>query len=98
MGGSSVSPEIQEKVSSGWRQSSPVFGTVWFDNRCIENIISLSKTKNMHRVMRNSAEGNQFIVVMLDKEVLFNESLNVIYYHDMEDFDLVLVNTVEETQ
>ena len=48
--------------------------------------------------MRNSAEGNQFIVVMLDKEVLFNESLNVIYYHDMEDFDLVLVNTVEETQ
>ena len=48
--------------------------------------------------MYDSAEGNQFIMVMPDKEVLFNESRNGLYYHDMEDYDLVLVNTVEENR
>ena len=50
----------------------------------------------MHRVIRNSAEGNQFIVVMSNKDVLLNKSCNGLYYHDLEDYDLVLFNTVEE--
>ena len=34
--------------------------------------------------MYESAEGNQFITVMPDKEVLFNEIRNRLYYHDTE--------------
>ena len=33
-----------------------------------------------------------------NKEVLLNDIHNGIYYHDMEDRDLVLVNMVEENQ
>ena len=48
--------------------------------------------------MYDKAEGNQLIVVMPDKEVLFNERYNGIYYCDLEDCYLVLVNTLEENR
>ena len=48
--------------------------------------------------MYDGAEVDQFIMVMPDKYVLFNESRNRLYYHDMEDCDFVLVNTVEENR
>ena len=35
-------------------------------------------------------------MVMPKNEVLSNKNHNGIYYHDIEDLDLVLVNTVEE--
>ena len=35
---------------------------------------------------------------MPDKEVLFNEIRNGLYYHDPEDRDLILINTVEENR
>ena len=35
---------------------------------------------------------------MPDKAVLFNESRNGIYFHDPEDCDLILINTVEENR
>ena len=73
----------------------PRSGTVWFDNRCISNILSLSKAKNKYRVMHDNAEGNQFIMVMPGNKAVFNEIRNGLYYHDMEGLDLVLVNTVE---
>ena len=37
-------------------------------------------------------------MVMLNKEVLFNKIYNGLYYHDLEDHDLVLVKMVEEIQ
>ena len=48
--------------------------------------------------MYDSAEGKKIIMVMPDKEVLFNERQDGLYYHDMEDRDLVLVKPVEENQ
>ena len=48
------------------------FGTVWYNDRCIVNILSLSKAKNNYHVMYDSAEVNKFITVMTDKEVLSN--------------------------
>ena len=74
----------------------PGFGTVWFDNRCITNILSLLKAKNKYHVMYDSAEVNQFNMVIPNKEVLLNESHNGLYYYDMEDRDLVPVNMGEE--
>ena len=37
-------------------------------------------------------------MVMPDKEVLFNESRNGLYYHDPEDCDFILIDAVEEKQ
>ena len=48
--------------------------------------------------MYKIAEVNQFIVVMSNKDVLLNKSCNGLYYHDLEDYDLVLFNTVEENR
>ena len=72
-------------------------GTVYFDNRQITNIISLSKVK-ISTASYDSAEGNKLIMLIPNKEVLLNDIHNRIYYHDMEDRDLVLVNTVEENR
>ena len=46
--------------------------------------------------MYKSVEGNHFIIVITNKEVLFNETRNGIYFNDMEDRDLVTFNTVEK--
>ena len=48
--------------------------------------------------MYDSAEVNQFIIIMSNKEVLVNESRNGLYYHDLEYCDLVIVKTVEENR
>ena len=48
--------------------------------------------------MNDSAEGNQFIMVIPKNEVLFNEIQNGLYYHNMEDSDLVLVYIMEENR
>ena len=48
--------------------------------------------------MYDSAEVNQLIVVIPAKEVMFNQGHNELYYHYLEDHDLVIVNTVEQTQ
>ena len=48
--------------------------------------------------MYDSVKGDQFIMVMTDKEVLFNEICCGLYYHDLEDHYLVLVSTIEENR
>ena len=37
-------------------------------------------------------------MVITDKYFLINESCNGLYYHDMEDSDLVLVNMLEQNR
>ena len=48
--------------------------------------------------MYDSAEGNQFIVVITYKEIMFNYIRNGLYYHHLKYRDSVLVNTLEENQ
>ena len=48
--------------------------------------------------MYDIMEGNQFIMVMPGKEIMFNGIHNVLYYHDPEERDLVPVNTMEENR
>ena len=73
----------------------PGYQTIWFDDRRIKNICYLFKEKEKHRTMYDSAKGNQFIIFIPDKEVLFNKIRNGLYSHDIEDRDLALVNKVE---
>ena len=46
--------------------------------------------------MYDSMIGNQYIMVMNDKEVLSDKMRNGLYYHNLEDCDFVIFNTVEE--
>ena len=48
--------------------------------------------------MNDRVEGNQLIMFMPDKEALFNDSRNGLYYNYLEDRDVVLVNTMEENR
>ena len=54
----------------------PGLGTIVSDEICITNILYQSKAKNRDRVMYDITEGNQFIVVLPDKEVLFKDIHN----------------------
>ena len=45
--------------------------------------------------MYDSAEGNQFIMVITNRGFLFNESCNGVYYHYLEDCDFILFKMVE---
>ena len=54
----------------------------------------MSKVKKNYCIIFDSAEGNKFIMVMSNKEALFNEICNGIYYHDLKGRDLLLVKTV----
>ena len=85
-----------EKMIIRAEATLPGFGIIWFDNRCTANILYLSKAKNMYRVMYDGSEGNQFIMVMPKREVLSNDIHNGIYYNDLEDRDLAVVNRAVE--
>ena len=47
--------------------------------------------------MYDRAEAKKLNTIITQKVVLFNESRNRLYYHDMEDCDLVLVNRWNKT-
>ena len=48
--------------------------------------------------MYNSTEGNQLIIVMTEREVLFNDICNGLYHNDLEDCDLVLVKRLKNQE
>ena len=72
---------VQVHCNSGTRivtteATFPGFGTVWFDDRCIVNILYLSKAESKYLVMYDNAEVKKIIMVIPDKEILFNEIRN----------------------
>ena len=46
--------------------------------------------------MYDKMEGNQFIMVMSNNEVILNDRCKGLFYYDLENCSLVIVNTVEE--
>jgi hypothetical protein len=72
------------------------YGTVWYCKDAIKNILSLSHVKKWFRIRYDSANVNQFVVVKPDKEIIFNESKEGLYYHDTANQAMVMVNTVKE--
>ena len=81
----------------------PGFGTVWFHEKGIANILSLALVKRKYRVTYDSQNGNTFDVYINDQDVRkFYESDTGLYYSDMRyhtDRDAnVLVNTVSENK
>jgi hypothetical protein len=55
------------------------YGTVWYSNSAIENILSLFQVKRKFPITYDSKNGNEFHVVKPDKHVVFKESESGIF-------------------
>ena len=71
------------------------YGTVWFDQGAITNILSFSGIGQNYPV-RYDTEGNFFYIMKPDKEFLFRKSQSGVYFHNTSDQYVVLVNTISE--
>jgi hypothetical protein len=73
---------------------------VWFNKDTIANILSLAKVKVKERypVLCDSTDGNHFVVGQPHKAVIFKQSKSVMYYHDTENRDVVMDNTMKENR
>jgi hypothetical protein len=74
------------------------YGTVWFNEDGIANILSMSLMSKTFPVRYDSASGDQFVVSKPDKDVIFSASKSGIYYHDTTNRAVVLVNTVKQNK
>eukprot|EP00588_Corethron_pennatum_P021726 CAMPEP_0194330290 /NCGR_PEP_ID=MMETSP0171-20130528/51403_1 /TAXON_ID=218684 /ORGANISM="Corethron pennatum, Strain L29A3" /LENGTH=612 /DNA_ID=CAMNT_0039091343 /DNA_START=237 /DNA_END=2075 /DNA_ORIENTATION=+ len=77
------------------------FGDVWFDDKAIANILSLSKVKELFRVTYDSGGGrypNTMVVHLPTTKMFFKESPTGLYYHDArEECATMLVGEVVPT-
>ena len=66
------------------RGTLPGYGDVWFCEKGIANILSLANVVKTRQVSFNSNSGNQFVVTRRDGgKTVFEQSLNGLYYHQM---------------
>jgi hypothetical protein len=74
------------------------YGEVWYHPNAITNILSLNNIKNKYRVTYDSEKDNIFFVHKPDAIIKFQESDNGLFFHDVTDRDVILLNTVEENK
>jgi hypothetical protein len=74
------------------------YGTVWFNEDDITNILSMSLVRKKSPVRYDSVAGDQFIVSKPDKDVIFSASWSGLYYHDTTNRAVVLVKTVKQNK
>eukprot|EP00957_Ditylum_brightwellii_P122360 9331553-Ditylum_brightwellii.AAC.1 len=72
------------------------WGTTWFHPNGIANILALHEAKDKWRVTYNSEGNNTFKIHKPDPIILFNESDNGLYYHDVSDRSVVVPNELAE--
>jgi hypothetical protein len=74
------------------------YGTEWFNEDGIANILSMSLVRKKFPVRNDSVAGDQFIVSKPDKDVIFSASRSGLYYHNTKNCAVVLVNTVKQNK
>ena len=75
------------------------YGTVWYHASGIANVLSLAKVKERFRVTFDSNKGNAFIVHKENGATRkFQQSKSGLYYSEMKNNEILLVNTVEENK
>jgi hypothetical protein len=74
------------------------YGTVWYSKSVITNILSLLKVKHIFYITYNRKNGNQFVVMKPDTQIIFKESKRGLYYHDTANRAITMVNTVKENR
>jgi hypothetical protein len=91
---------INIHCNAGVRQVTKVgtlknYGEVWYFEDAIASILSLAKMSKRYPVKFNSVNGNQFVIIQPNKEVIFKQSKSGLYFHDTMNREVVMVNTVK---
>ena len=73
-----------------------VYGTVWYDKMAIINILYFRKIREKYPV-RYDTKGDWFVVVEMDRKILFRQSAAGLYFHYIYNCNIVLINTVKDT-
>ena len=74
------------------------YGRVWYNPKAIANILSLYRATRKCQVVFDSEDVNCFRMMLPVREVVFNVSMEGLYYHDTVDRAIVLVNTMPENR
>ena len=86
-------------ASTNWVGDLPGYGTVWYHQEGIANILSLAKVKEKYRVMFDSSGENAFVVHKEDGTTrVFQESERGLYYMDTAATGTLLVSTVDDNK
>jgi hypothetical protein len=69
---------------------------VWYNTKAIANILylSLARVKENYPARYNSDEGNHLLVIQPNNQVVFQQSVSRLYYHDTINRTVVMINTV----
>eukprot|EP00957_Ditylum_brightwellii_P060544 4597142-Ditylum_brightwellii.AAC.1 len=76
----------------------PGCGTMWFAYNGIANILALHEAKNKWRVTFVSTKGNAFLIHKQDHTIIFVESKNSLYYHDIGDRSIIIPDKIHKEQ
>jgi hypothetical protein len=74
------------------------YGTVWFNEEGIANILSMALVKKKFPVRYDSTKGDHFVVSKPEKDIIFAASASGFYYHDTTNHAVVMVTTVKSNQ
>jgi hypothetical protein len=72
------------------------YGTVWYSDSAIANILSLAQVKKKFPIKYDSTQGNQFIFIRPDRNIVFKESHSGLHYHDTQNRAYVMLTTTKE--
>ena len=70
--------------------------TVWYEKMAITNILYSRNIRENYPVSYET-KGDWFVVMDMDMEILFRQRAAGIYFHDMSNCNIVLINTVKDT-
>ena len=75
------------------------FGTVWFDDRAITNILSFGKVVRKYQVSYDCSNGSVFTMHKPDgRNIHFAMHKDGLHYHDSKNQQVTLVSTVAENE
>jgi hypothetical protein len=73
------------------------YGTVWYSDSAITNILSLSRVKKKIPITYDSKNDIEFHVIKPDKHVVLKESASGLYYHDTANREFLMLNATAAT-
>jgi hypothetical protein len=68
------------------------YGTVWYSDSAIANILSLSQVKKKFLIAYNSKNDNELHLIKPNKHVVFKESESGLYYHNSTNRAFLMLN------
>ena len=86
-------------LNVNWKGHLNNYGWVWFDSRAITNIICLNNVKTKFKVTYNSKQDDVFHIHKTNGTTIdFVSSDNGLYYHNVENRQITMVNTVSSNK